>query len=141
MEPLIISPPLANPHLVHAAACSKVLLTGAYLIIDPAYSGLVLATDARFHTTSKLATSGPDDDQQIVVRSSQFKLEIRYELEVAQVVGGEGNGFLNKCIRFLLEVHKVRKGAPIKAGLEIELSGDNAFYSQRDKVIFCSLNF
>jgi hypothetical protein len=55
------------------------------------------------------------------------------------VVAGEGNGFLNKCIRFLLEVHKVRKGGPINAGLEIELSGDNAFYSQRDKVIFSSL--
>jgi phosphomevalonate kinase len=33
-----------------ASACSKVLLTGAYLIIDPLYSGLVLATDAKFHT-------------------------------------------------------------------------------------------
>ena len=56
------------------------------------------------------------------------------------MVGGEGNGFVNKCVRFLLEVHKIVKGAPINAGLEIELSGDNAFYSQRDKVIFYSFN-
>jgi phosphomevalonate kinase len=112
------------------------LLTGAYLIIDPAYSGLVLATDARFHTTSKLATSAIDN-QQIVVRSSQFKLEIRYDVKDGQVAEGEGNGFVNKCIRFLIEVHKVVKGGPILRGFEVELSGDNAFYSQRDKVLLC----
>jgi phosphomevalonate kinase len=71
------------------------------------------------------------------VRSSQFKLEIRYDLKSGQVAEGEGNGFVNKCIRFLLEVHKVVKGCPILAGFEVELSGDNAFYSQRDKVILC----
>jgi phosphomevalonate kinase len=46
---------------VKASACSKVLITGAYLIIDPKYSGLVLATDARFHTTSKLVKSQNPD--------------------------------------------------------------------------------
>jgi phosphomevalonate kinase len=135
MEPHFISPPHTTAQ-VHASACSKVLLTGAYLIIDPAYSGLVLATDARFHTTSKLATS-ITDDKKILVRSSQFKLDIRYDLKGGQVAEGEGNGFVNKCIRFLLEVHKVVKGGPILAGFEVELSGDNAFYSQRDKVILC----
>ena len=34
-----------------ASASSKVLLTGGYLILEPAYSGLVLALDARFRTT------------------------------------------------------------------------------------------
>jgi phosphomevalonate kinase len=137
MEPHFISPPQTTVQVL-ASACSKVLLTGAYLIIDPAYSGLVLATDARFHTTSKLANSISNDDQQIVVRSSQFKLEIRYDLlKGGKVAEGEGNGFVNKCIRFLLEVHKVTKGGPIERGIEVELSGDNAFYSQRDKVILC----
>jgi phosphomevalonate kinase len=136
MEPHFISPPQTTVQVL-ASACSKVLLTGAYLIIDPAYSGLVLATDARFHTTSKLANS-LTNDQQIVVRSSQFKLEIRYDLlKGGKVAEGEGNGFVNKCIRFLLEVHKVTKGGPIERGIEVELSGDNAFYSQRDKVILC----
>jgi phosphomevalonate kinase len=131
MDPNIISTPTTTR--VQASACSKVLLTGAYLIIDPAYSGLVLATDARFHTTSKLVSA---TDHQIVVSSSQFKLEIRYDLNGGQMVEGEGNGFVNKCIRFLLEVNRVIKGRPIAGGIEIELSGDNAFYSQRDKVIF-----
>ena len=31
---------------VKASACSKVLITGAYLIIDPANEGIVLSTDA-----------------------------------------------------------------------------------------------
>jgi phosphomevalonate kinase len=41
---------MENTAITEASACSKVLITGAYLIIDPLYSGLVLATDARFHT-------------------------------------------------------------------------------------------
>ena len=138
MESHIISPPPTTDQ-VHASACSKVLLTGAYLIIDPGYSGLVLATDARFHTTSKL-TSSVAGDHQIVVRSSQFKLEIRYNQKDGKVAVGEGNGFVNKCIKFLLEVHKIVKGGKILDGFEVELSGDNAFYSQRDTVIFIYLN-
>ena len=42
--------PLKLPKSVESSACSKVLLSGAYLILDPHYSGLVLATDAKFHT-------------------------------------------------------------------------------------------
>lgn len=33
---------------VIAKACSKVLISGAYLILDPKYTGAVLATDAFF---------------------------------------------------------------------------------------------
>ena len=38
---------------VVATAGSKVLITGAYLIIDPANEGIVLSTDAKFYTTVK----------------------------------------------------------------------------------------
>ena len=34
-----------------ASASSKVLLTGGYLILEPAFSGLVVALDARFRST------------------------------------------------------------------------------------------
>ena len=34
---------------VKASSCSKVLVTGAYLILDPKYEGIVLATNAKFH--------------------------------------------------------------------------------------------
>jgi len=36
---------------VTSSAASKVLISGAYLIIDPSNEGIVLATDAKFHTT------------------------------------------------------------------------------------------
>ncbi len=51
---------------IKASACSKVLLTGAYLIIDPQYSGLVLATDARFETISSVQKS---DQMKVAVES------------------------------------------------------------------------
>ena len=108
-----------------ASACSKVLLTGAYLIIDPKYSGLVLATDARFHTTSRLVKN--PENSLIKVKSNQFKLEIHYDGD-GQVVNGDGNGFLNKCIKFMLEILKIEKGKQT-IQMDIELSGDNAFYS------------
>lgn len=38
---------------VMASAGSKVLITGAYLIIDPANEGIVLSTDAKFYTSVK----------------------------------------------------------------------------------------
>ena len=43
---------------VVASASSKVLISGAYLIIDPANEGVVLSTDAQFHATltSSMAT-------------------------------------------------------------------------------------
>lgn len=40
---------------IRVSACSKVLATGAYLILDPKYEGIVLATDAFFET--KIAPS------------------------------------------------------------------------------------
>ena len=38
---------------VTASASSKVLISGAYLIIDPANEGVVLSTNARFHASLK----------------------------------------------------------------------------------------
>ena len=40
-----------NSKEIKAVASSKVLITGAYLIIDPKNEGIVLSTDAKFHST------------------------------------------------------------------------------------------
>ena len=40
-----------NSKEIKAVASSKVLITGAYLIIDPRNEGIVLSTDAKFHST------------------------------------------------------------------------------------------
>ena len=59
----------------------KVLLAGGYLVLDPAYSGLVVSTSSRFYTVvdalpqPKAATPAATDDAapiQIRVRSPQF---------------------------------------------------------------------
>ena len=41
---------------VRASASSKVLISGAYLIIDPRNEGVVLSTDAKFTTIVRTAT-------------------------------------------------------------------------------------
>lgn len=63
--------PTMSPHTVLSAS-GKVLLAGGYLVLDPAYSGLVVATDSRFYTV--ISPNAPDAQRpiQIRVRSPQF---------------------------------------------------------------------
>ncbi|WFD30567.1 phosphomevalonate kinase [Malassezia sp. CBS 17886] len=64
------------------SAPGKVLLCGGYLVLDPAYTGIVLATDARFYTHVKSAP-GEADAPRIRVRSPQFlDAEWVYAVEV-----------------------------------------------------------
>lgn len=49
------------------SAPGKVLLAGGYLVLDPAYSGVVVSTSSRFYTVISPGNAG-----QIVVRSPQF---------------------------------------------------------------------
>lgn len=50
------------------SAPGKVLLAGGYLVLDPAYSGVVVSTSSRFYT---VITPGGFPGQ-IIVRSPQF---------------------------------------------------------------------
>jgi phosphomevalonate kinase len=49
------------------SASGKVLLAGGYLVLDPAYSGVVVSTSSRFYTVIT-----PASTNRIVVRSPQF---------------------------------------------------------------------
>jgi phosphomevalonate kinase len=49
------------------SAPGKVLLAGGYLVLDPAYSGVVVSTSSRFYTVIT-----PGNNNRIVVRSPQF---------------------------------------------------------------------
>ena len=40
-----------DPSITTASAPGKVMVTGGYLVLDPAFSGLVLSLSARFHST------------------------------------------------------------------------------------------
>lgn len=53
------------------SAPGKVLIAGGYLVLDPAYFGLVLATDARFYASVRPLGSG-DQCCTVQVRSPQF---------------------------------------------------------------------
>jgi len=55
MSPLVVSAP------------GKVLIAGGYLVLDPAYSGVVASTSSRFYTAIT-----PGNTNRIVVRSPQF---------------------------------------------------------------------
>lgn len=55
----------------------KVLLAGGYLVLDPAYQGLVLSTPSRFYTVVQSAGTTPATPQgrqsiKITVKSPQF---------------------------------------------------------------------
>jgi len=49
------------------SAPGKVLLAGGYLVLDPAYSGVVVSTSSRFYTVITQAKTN-----RIIVRSPQF---------------------------------------------------------------------
>lgn len=67
---------------VTAAAGSKVLISGAYLIINPSNEGIVLSTDAKFYTTVKELPADLSNPTQSVIRvkSPQFKLDLEYKI-------------------------------------------------------------
>lgn len=58
-------------HATCVSAAGKVLVAGGYLVLDPAYSGVVVSTSSRFYS---VVTSGEAkaDQSTIVVRSPQF---------------------------------------------------------------------
>ncbi|TYZ64922.1 hypothetical protein PybrP1_001145 [[Pythium] brassicae (nom. inval.)] len=79
------------------SAPGKVLLTGGYLVLEPAFAGLVVASTARFHAYASQApaadeSAGEEDAAlRVVVESPQFGQTIRGTLK--RRVGGDGEGF------------------------------------------------
>jgi len=116
---------------VRASACSKVLVTGAYLIIDPKYRGLVLATDARFHAVSRLRQGADPSLLEVRVTSRQFRQTLGFTVRQGEIVStSEGaSPFLTKCITYLAMVARARDVRLDGHSLEVDLVGDNAFYS------------
>ncbi|KAF9412511.1 phosphomevalonate kinase [Podila epigama] len=133
------------------SAPGKVLLAGGYLVLDPAFSGLVVATDARFYTlirpgdASKVSSS---DSGKITVRSPQFvnatwtyNVDIK-DKDIQVTVGSEDeskNTFVELALAYslamlghLIPVSEITK--TLQAGLEIVIAGNNDFYSQRKEL-------
>ncbi len=100
---------------VEVTSAGKVLITGGYLIIDPANCGLVLSTSTHFccriETTSHNST---------IIECPQLGLKLVYD----ENTESNNNDFLDKCMTFVKE-----RLVPQIKGIKITLLGDNEFYS------------
>ncbi|KAI0051178.1 Phosphomevalonate kinase [Auriscalpium vulgare] len=129
----------------------KVLLAGGYLVLDPAYSGVVVSTSSRFYTVIQPAGAAP---AQITVRSPQFldatwsytcNVDDRAQpptVVVSQVespASASKNKFVHLALQKTLSLALEDKGAAtlsqsLAQGLTITIAGDNDFYSQQDQL-------
>ncbi|KAI9459088.1 Phosphomevalonate kinase [Russula earlei] len=134
-------------HLV-VSASGKVLLAGGYLVLDPAYSGVVVSTSSRFYS---VISNGKND--RIVVKSPQFinatwsytwsisQSALSSSIVVSQLdtPAASKNKFvhlaLQKTLSLALEVNgPAELERSLGAGLHITIAGDNDFYSQQDQL-------
>lgn len=130
------------------SAPGKVLLAGGYLVLDPAYRGLVVSTSSRFYTSVLTPGGRNEPPGTIIVRSPQFlAAEWTYQLladgSLVEVFAPgkerQGNKFvriaLDKTLRVAGElVGELLVQQALSSGMEIIIAGDNDFYSQRDQV-------
>ncbi|KAI0063609.1 Phosphomevalonate kinase [Artomyces pyxidatus] len=127
----------------------KVLLAGGYLVLDPAYSGLVVSTSSRFYTVIQ-----PGSAHKIIVRSPQFvdatwsyswTIDESSQVPTVRVTQIENpassstNKFVQLALQKTLSLALEVKGAAelsqvLTHGLDITIAGDNDFYSQRDQL-------
>ncbi|KAF5317110.1 hypothetical protein D9611_003950 [Ephemerocybe angulata] len=128
------------------SAPGKVLISGGYLVLDPAFSGTVVSTSSRFYTVIQDQTG--QDANTIRVRSPQFldatwTYEVAFESATVHVEPASANTSKNKFVHLALQkalsLAVESKGAdPVKAslkkGFDIAIVGDNDFYSQRAKL-------
>jgi len=137
------------------SAPGKVLLAGGYLVLDPAYSGLVVATSSRFYCVVRPTSSSTSG---ITVRAGQFPSEssiwsytlnpVDSGLDVT-ADGEQRNKFveisLRNAVQVVVEMVAAREGLSVgqaakrvlestHGGLEVVVLADNDFYSQRDQV-------
>jgi len=130
------------------SAPGKVLITGGYLVLDPAYDGTVLATSARFFTVIRSSDSVQENG--ICVRSPQF-LEAEWSYSLHNETNGDlvltpsvsntsSNKFVEIALRETLKIaHEISpKSRNPYTGLQIDILGDNDFYSQRRVVSLVS---
>ncbi|EIN11828.1 Phosphomevalonate kinase [Punctularia strigosozonata HHB-11173 SS5] len=127
------------------SAPGKVLLAGGYLVLDPAYSGIVVSTSSRFYTS--IQDAGALNPNSIRVRSPQFlqaswTYSVRFvaadgTVMVEQVVLEDSkNKFVHLALQRTLALAIELKGVAeiqnkLAPGLDIAIVGDNDFYSQR----------
>ncbi|KAH9948992.1 ribosomal protein S5 domain 2-type protein [Amylocystis lapponica] len=131
----------------------KVLLAGGYLVLDPAFSGVVVSTSARFYTAVRDivddAHARAGRPIEIRVRSPQFvdatwiyfiTFDV-FGVRVEQAVNDpetwvSSNKFVHLALQRTLTLALEAQSAGalqnrLSYGLDITIAGDNDFYSQR----------
>ncbi|KAJ2003478.1 phosphomevalonate kinase [Coemansia thaxteri] len=136
-----------------ASAPGKVLVAGGYLVLERAYSGLVVGTDACLYAAVQTQASdvlgscaGSGNEVLISVVSPQF-LSARWRYaystqrrSLSQLDSADGgtNSFVQVVLEATLDLaiecapKKMHDLASSRLGLKIVLSADNDFYSQRE---------
>ncbi len=149
IHPTTASPFILNIMSTTISAPGKVLIAGGYLVLDPAYSGVVIATSSRFYTTifnTPNSTSNETNQSRIRVSSPQFEdatweysLNTSSKSFVTPISGGR-NKFvelaLDKTLKLIKAIKRSRGESTdeLTRGLQIVIVGDNDFYSQRKEV-------
>ncbi|KIY73027.1 phosphomevalonate kinase [Cylindrobasidium torrendii FP15055 ss-10] len=125
------------------SAPGKVLIAGGYLVLEPAYSGIVISASSRFYTV--ITDKDGIGAFTIQVRSPQFvDATWKYTVSVSEarvdVQEHADNTSKNKFVYLALKKtldfsHEVVGASSLSAtltqGLDIAIAGDNDFYSQR----------
>lgn len=126
------------------SAPGKVLLAGGYLVLDPAYSGLVVSVSSRFYTVIRDGAPSVCPNE-ICVRSPQFidstwKYTVALEnddvlVNESQCSPSNRNRFVHCALQLTLKL--VSEWNPkeftclLSRGLDIAAVGDNDFYTQK----------
>lgn len=137
-----VAPQSPSPTTV-VSAPGKVLVAGGYLVLSPAYPGLVISTDARFYSVIAAGTAG-----RLSIRSPQFTQAVwHFDLDIesgALSLSSESasspyagrSPFL--CLALVYSLALAYQRVPLPAlraklaqGLEITVVADNDFYSQK----------
>ncbi|KAJ7521691.1 hypothetical protein O6H91_19G063900 [Diphasiastrum complanatum] len=147
---------------VVVSAPGKVLITGAYLVLERPNAGLVLSTSARFFAIVKPLYELPATESwlwswaDIKVLSPQLQKETSYKLclrdfSLQKVSSDTGNTFVEQSVQAAVSAGKIIIGddhdkkdafqklllraiVNIFAGLEITILGSNDFYSYRRQI-------
>ncbi|KAI8837212.1 ribosomal protein S5 domain 2-type protein [Chytriomyces cf. hyalinus JEL632] len=127
------------------SAPGKVLICGGYLVLDSAYSGLVVGTDSRFYSAVTSKRSGKEG-RRVVVNSPQFnggrwEYILDKEGRLVQIPGADNQIDRNKYVQYALQLTlsvaaKLDQDFDAHFGelLEIVIVGHNDFYSQRPQL-------
>ena len=138
------------------SAPGKVLLAGGYLVLDPAYPGVVVSTSSRFYCRiskqqfSSTTDKGKGREAQITVRSPQFtgalwKYNLRTSSDCVDLIQSAAtfqqshagkNPFVGLALLYTYRLALETLGAEefqrtTEQPIQVTIVGDNDFYSQR----------